>query len=166
MQDPATDAQAGPVPDRRPGTPPSMRDVLLAIRSGALEPPPAARLLNLRIIDVDDGLAVFGLTPRLEHLNGNGTVNGGLVATLADFAVCAAVNDVPITCTVATAGLNITYQRPITLETGEIHATGRLLHRTARTASVEARVTDLDGRLHAHAVGTVVLRNDSPDKTC
>lgn len=165
MHDAATDAQAGPIADRRPGTPPSMRDVLLAIRSGALEPPPAARLLNLHIIDIADGLAVFGLTPRLEHLNGNGTVNGGLIATLADFAVCAAVNDVPITCTVATAGLNITYQRPITIETGEVHATGRLLHRTARTASVEARVTDLNGRLHAHGVGTVVLVNATPDAT-
>lgn len=81
------------------------------------------------------------------------------------FAVCAAVNDVPTTCTVATAGLSITYQRPITIETCEIHASGPMLHRTARTASAEARVTDLNGRLHAHAVGTVVLSNATPDES-
>lgn len=136
---------------------PTMREVLLAIRSGALEPPPAALLVGARIVDIADGGAVFALTPRAEHLNLNQTVHGGLLATLADFALCCAVNDVPATASVATAGLSLTYQRPVTLATGEVVATARVLHRTGRTASVEVRVTDGAGRLHAHAVGTVVV---------
>lgn len=136
---------------------PTLRDVLLAIRSGALDPPPAALLVGLEIIDVGDGTAVFALTPRSEHLNANGTVNGGILATLVDFALSTSVNDVDAATGVATAGLSITYQRPVTVATGEVRATATVLHRTTRTASVEVRVTDGTGLLHAHATGTVVL---------
>ena len=97
------------------GPEPTMRDVLLAIRADQLDPPPAAALLGLRIIDVGPGTAVFALVPRTEHLNADGTVNGGLLAALADYALCGAVNDVPAASGVATAALSITYQRPATL---------------------------------------------------
>lgn len=150
-------------PHRPPGTAGSqpaltMRDVLLAIRAGRLRPPPAAELLGLRIVDVGPGTAVFALLLRTEHLNATGTVNGGLLAALADYALCAAVNDVPAASSVATAGLNITYQRPATLATGELRANGRVLHRTPRTATVEASITDAAGDLHAHALATIVVR--------
>jgi uncharacterized protein (TIGR00369 family) len=138
-------------------TVPTMRDVLLAIRSGSLEPPPAALLVGLRIVEVTHGGAAFGLTPSPDHLNADGTVNGGLLATLVDFALCSAVNDVDATAAVATAGLSITYQRPVTLATGEVVANAHVLHRTGRTASVEVRVTDEQGLLHAQAMGTVVV---------
>jgi uncharacterized protein (TIGR00369 family) len=118
-------------------------DVLLAIGAGTLEPPPAALLVGLRIVEVTSGFASFCLAPRPEHLNADGTVNGGLLATLVDFALCSAVNDVDATAGVVTAGLSITYQRPVTVATGEV--------------SVQVRVTDRRGLLHATALGTVVV---------
>jgi uncharacterized protein (TIGR00369 family) len=135
-----------------------LRDVLEGIRAGRFPPPPAAALLGLEIVEIGDGTAVFALTPAPEHLNATGTVNGGLLATLADFAVCCAVSDVPASAAVSTAGLHVTYQQAVTLQTGRVRATASVLHRTARAATVEARITDARGRLHAHATATVVVR--------
>jgi uncharacterized protein (TIGR00369 family) len=133
-------------------------EVLRAIQAGELTPPPAASLLGVHIVDVGNNTATFGLIPQRQHLNGTGgAVHGGFLATLADFALCSAVNDIPPSVAVATAGLHITYQRPVTLDTGEIRATATVLHRTARTATVEARITDLSDRLHAHATATCVI---------
>lgn len=91
-------------------------------------------------------------------MNYAGTVNGGVIATLLDFAVCSALNDIPVTSAVATANLAVTYQAPVRLAAGEIRAGAVIVHRTARTATVQATVTDLDGALYATALATVVAR--------
>ncbi|SHK98365.1 uncharacterized domain 1-containing protein [Pseudonocardia thermophila] len=135
----------------------TQRDVLLAIRSGALPPPPAGAFLGLRIEEVEPGAAVFGWTPQQQHLNATGTVNGGLLATLADFALCCAVNDVPADAPVVTQNLTMNYLRPITLETGPLHARARVLHQGRRSATTEASIVDDGGRLHVHATATVAL---------
>ncbi|MFF3327880.1 PaaI family thioesterase [Streptomyces sp. NPDC002889] len=137
--------------------PSTVREYLLAIQAGAAEPPTAARLLGISIVEVGDRHAVFALVPRLEHLNGNSAVHGGFLATLADFVLVGAINHIAVTSTVATVALNVTYQRAVTLATGEIRAAGTVLHATERTATVEAKITDLAGQLHAHATATCVI---------
>lgn len=139
------------------GHPETLKDYLLSIQAGTAEPPPAARLLGVHIIEISDGRAVFGLIPNVEHLNGNGAVHGGFIATLADFALGCAVNTVPVTSIVSTAALNISYQQPITLATGEVCATAKVLHMTPRVAAVQARITDLAGDLYAHAMATCIV---------
>jgi uncharacterized protein (TIGR00369 family) len=139
------------------GHPETLKDYLLSIQAGTAEPPPAARLLGVHIIEISDGRAVFGLIPHVGHLNGNGAVHGGFIATLADFALGCAVNTIPVTSIVSTAALNITYQQPITLATGEVRATAKVLHRTPRVAAVQARITDLAGGLYAHAMATCIV---------
>jgi acyl-CoA thioesterase len=137
--------------------PPLVSDVLRAIREGFLQPPPAAHLLGIRVVDVAPGRARLSLMPAASHLNGNGKVHGGLLATLADFAVVCSVNDVPATTNVVTAALNLTYQRPVTLSTGEVLASGELVHLRGRTALVRATLTDLAGELYVHATGTCII---------
>lgn len=135
-----------------------IRDVLLAMQRGELRPPPAALLLGLRIVAVDPGRAVFALPLAEAHMNYAGTVNGGVIATLLDFAICSALNDVPGSSAVATANLAVTYQTPVPLAAAEIRATAMIVHRTAKTATAQATVTDLDGALYATALATVVAR--------
>jgi uncharacterized protein (TIGR00369 family) len=151
----ATDTVAeGP---SRPRTAPLVREYLNAIRAGQAAPPPAARLLGVHIVDVTDGRAVFGLRLRPHHDNGDGRVHGGFIATLVDFAVAAAVNDVQAGAAVATATLNLTYTQPVIAATGEIRATAQVVHRTGRTAIVEAKVTSADETLHALATATCIV---------
>jgi acyl-coenzyme A thioesterase PaaI-like protein len=51
--------------------------------------------------------------------------------------------------------MNVIYIRPVTLSTGEIRATGEVLAMLPRSAMVQSRVTDLEGRLYAVATATV-----------
>lgn len=142
-----------------------MREMLRTIQAGALPPPPSAAALGLRIADVGPDRAVFALVPSPDvHLNASGTVNGGVLATLADYAVCSSVNDLPVSVPVATASLSLTYQVAVTVETGEIWASAKVLHRSERSATVVAEIRDEAGRLYVHAVGTVVIGRRSPEQ--
>jgi len=49
------------------------------------------------------------------------------------------------------------YLRAVTLDTGRITAEGTVISRGSRTALAEARLTDADGRLLAHATSTCLL---------
>jgi uncharacterized protein (TIGR00369 family) len=139
-------------------TQPTLGDILRLIQARELPPPGAAATLSLAIVDIAEGAATFELLPAAAHLNADGTVNGGVIAVLADFALSCAVNDIPATASVATSDLNIHYQRPITVATGSVRATAHVLHRTRRTATVAAQVTDADGGLHAYATATIIIR--------
>jgi uncharacterized protein (TIGR00369 family) len=136
----------------------TMGDVLRLIQAGELPPPGAASTMGLTISDVANDTATFEMIPAAEHLNAGGTVNGGAIAVLADFALGCAVNDIPATASVATVDLNIHYQRPITVDSGAIRAIAHVLHRTRRTATVAARIVDGRDELHAYATATIVIQ--------
>jgi uncharacterized protein (TIGR00369 family) len=92
---------------------------LEAIRDGLAPPPPAATLLDLTLEEVGDGRTVFGFEPAERFLNGMGAVHGGILATVADFAVStAAMTLAPEGSAVVTANLTVGYVRPVTLATG------------------------------------------------
>jgi acyl-coenzyme A thioesterase PaaI-like protein len=60
-----------------------------ALRDGNIAPPPAAKLVGYRIVDVDAGQAVFELKPSEYHYNPFSTVHGGMLSTLLDTTMAA-----------------------------------------------------------------------------
>jgi uncharacterized protein (TIGR00369 family) len=92
---------------------------------------------------------------RDEHLNQAGTLHGGVLATLVDTAMGAAVrsavgeDDVP-----ATSQLTVTYLRPGT--PGDLTVTARLRTRGEHLTVAEADV-EQDGKSLVHAVATFAL---------
>ncbi len=67
-------------------------DYIRAIQSGELPPPPIARLLEMDIIDAEEGRAVFALTPAEWMYNPIGMVHGGIAATILDSCMGCAVH--------------------------------------------------------------------------
>jgi uncharacterized protein (TIGR00369 family) len=53
--------------------------------------------------------------------------------------------------------LNVNYVRKIELETGELIATGTVLHAGRTMLTAEAKVTDAAGKLYAHGTGTFLV---------
>ncbi len=47
--------------------------------------------------------------------------------------------------------------RPVVVGTGRLRAEGRVIHGGSRLATADARLTDLAGKLYAHAVGTCLI---------
>lgn len=134
--------------------------LLRAIRDGDLPPPPISQLLGLRLVEVDDGRAVFECIPGEQHYNPIGVVHGGLAMTLLDSAMTCAVQ------TRAAAGSGYTtveaktnFIRPITATTGAIRAIGTALHVGGRLATAEGRLLDAAGKLYAHATTTCIVLN-------
>jgi len=131
---------------------------LLAIQRGELAPPPAAVLLGMEIEEVQRGRTVFSLTAHELHENPMGTMHGGVIAALVDTAMgCAVATNLPPDRGFTTLELKTNYLRPITQATGRIIAEGWVGHAGSRVALTEARVTDDDGTLYAHATSTCLI---------
>ena len=123
-------------------------------------PGPLAELLGIRPERFEDGAATFGLTIRDDHLNPYGVVHGGVVSSLVDTAMGAAVHTRLVQgerC--ATIEIKINYLAPVTA--GELRAEARLIERTKRIAVLEARVRGEGDQLVAVATGTFYIQQSS-----
>jgi len=56
-----------------------------------------------------------------------------------------------------TVDIRINYLRPLTIETGEVRAEGRVLQGGRRLAYCEAKLTDAAGKLIAHGTGSCLI---------
>jgi uncharacterized protein (TIGR00369 family) len=132
---------------------------LEAIRSGELPVPPIAELIGFEIRDIAAGTVTFALTPGEQHYNPIGMVHGGVAATLLDTVMgCALQTRLAKGVGYSTLDISVRYLRPITVHTGEVLATGTLLHHGRRTATAEGRVVAADtGTLLATSTSTLLV---------
>jgi acyl-CoA thioesterase len=117
-----------------------------------------ARHNGMQITDWGPGWAVAEMAVQPHHLNGAGTLHGGAMYTLADFAFACACNThgdlaVAIACT-------INYHRAV--QTGTVRAYVREVARTRRVGTYAAELTDQDGALVASFTGTAYARPGVP----
>jgi len=133
-------------------------ELLGAMAAGELPPPPIMRTLGIEAWSFEVGRAVFTLVPAEHHYNPLGSVHGGVIATLLDSAAGCAVHSVlPAGTGYTSVDLVTKYLRPVTTRTGRVTAEGSVIARGSRTALAEARLTDEQGRLLAHATSTCLL---------
>ena len=119
---------------------------------------PMASLLNLRLLEVDEGRVVFGAVPSRAHYNGLGVVHGGLAATLLDSALGCAINTMaPPGQIFTTLELTINFTRPLTQQVGPVRCEARVVHMGRRVATAEGRVVDTHGKLYAHGTTTCIV---------
>ena len=85
------------------------------------------------------------------HLNGNGTLHGGVYASLLDNAMGLAVAAL-VGLRTATIGLDVHFLGAV--REGRIICSAEVVHRTRRIATVEAKVRDGDQNLVAMGTGT------------
>jgi uncharacterized protein (TIGR00369 family) len=110
-------------------------------------------LMNIWLVDVDEGVAVFEGTPGEYHYNPIGVVHGGFALTLLDSALgCAVHSALPAGVGYTTTDVQVRFIRSITKDTGVVRAEAKTIHVGRSTALAEARLTDSAGKLLA--VGT------------
>lgn len=126
---------------------------------GEFPPPPMAMLMDIRLIEVAKGRAVFRGTPQEFHYNPLGSVHGGFGATLLDSAMgCAVHSTLAAGDIYTTLEFKINFVRALTHETGEVRGIGKVIHETRTTALAEGRIEDGKGKLYAFATTTCVIR--------
>jgi uncharacterized protein (TIGR00369 family) len=141
----------------------SGRDLLEAALRGGAEPPPYLRLLGMRCTSVGDGMATFEMAATSEHYNPNGVTHGGAISSLADSAMGFAVFS---TCgpgeTFTTAQLQLNFIRAVTVASGVLRSTGRVINRGQQLAIAEADVFDQQNQLVARATSTNIILQRRP----
>ena len=137
----------------------SGREYLEAIGAGALPPPPIAVLLDMEPVELEEGRAVFALTPAEFHYNPIGVVHGGIAATLLDSAMgCAVQTTLPAGTGYTTLEVKVNFARPMTRDTGRVLCEARVVHGGRTVATAEGRVFAEDtGKLLAHGTATCLL---------
>ena len=141
---------------------PSGLEYMRQLLTGEREPSGMARLMNMRLAEVEEGRAVFAVEPDERHYNGLGIAHGGLAATLLDSALGCAINTVmPAGRVFTTLEMKINYVRPMRRETGEVRCEAEVLHAGGRVATAEGRIVDASGKLYAHGTATCMLFRSS-----
>ena len=133
-------------------------DYLRAIRDGRLPDPPIARVLGMRLVKVEEGEAAFELTPAEQHYNPIGVVHGGVAFTMLDSAMgCSVQSMLPPGKGYTTLEIKANLVRAITLKTGLIRASAKIVHMGKQTATAESRLEDAQGKLYAHGTTTCIV---------
>ncbi len=124
------------------------------------------RTLGITGTEAGEGRVLLVGAPNEDHYNPLGSVHGGYIAAMLDSAIALA------TYTVLSPGdgytttdLKITYLRAVVAATGHIRAEGTVIHKGRRMVFGEARLTDRDGRLCAHATASCLVVEQARDRT-
>jgi uncharacterized protein (TIGR00369 family) len=128
------------------------------LASGAFPLNTIAQTLGYDVAEAESGRVVITLVPTGAHLNPAGTVHGGLTATLLDSCMGLAVQSMlERGVSQTTLEFKVSLLRPITPETGEVRAEGKVLSCGRRVGTAEGRVVDRNGRLLAHGTTTCLI---------
>jgi uncharacterized protein (TIGR00369 family) len=120
----------------------------------ALAPLATARA-GARLIATSDDEVRLAATSEPDMCNSRGTVQGGVLAMLAEQAVTAAlVRSNPSLSAAETMSLDITYMRPVVPERPHVEIVARTEHTTRRFASAHAVGRDNSGRVVITASGS------------
>jgi uncharacterized protein (TIGR00369 family) len=126
--------------------------------TGKLPTGPLLKTLGCALVEVTDGFARFELASTEELHSPVYALHGGVLSTLLDAAMGAAVlTTLDGAKGYSTVTLTVHLTRAITARTGKMAVEGWVVHRGSRLVTAEGRLTDEQGRLLAHASATCAV---------
>jgi uncharacterized protein (TIGR00369 family) len=131
---------------------------LQRIIRGEIPGVPIGDTLGFRLVEAEKGRVVLLGNPDKRSYNLIGTVHGGWAAAILDSALAlSTLSTLDAEQGFTTVDIRINYLRPLTIETGEVRAEGRVLQGGRKLAYCEAKLTDRAGKLICHGTGSCVL---------
>lgn len=119
---------------------------------------PIGDTLGFRMVEAEPGRVALAGNPDERSFNVMGSVHGGWPAAILDTALAlSTLSTLDAHHGFTTIDIKINYLRPITRETGEVRAEGRVLHGGKRIALCEATLKDSAGKLLCHGTGTCLI---------
>jgi uncharacterized protein (TIGR00369 family) len=140
-------------------------DQVRGMRDGKFGLAPMQALMNMRLIEAEDGLVVFSAVPEDKHYNPRGTVHGAFTAAVLDSAMGLAVlTKLPVGVSQTTLEFKLNFVRPMSARTGEVRGEGRVVHCGRATATAEGRLIGPDGKIIAHGNTTCLIFRPEGDR--
>lgn len=138
-------------------------DQVRGMRDGTFGIAPMQALMNMRLIEAQEGLVVFTAIPEQKHYNPQGTVHGAFATAILDSAMgLAVVTKLPAGVGQTTVEFKLSFIRPMSVQTGEVRGEGRVIHCGRSIATAEGRLLARDGRLIAHGTTTCMIFQSPP----
>ena len=109
-----------------------------------------SRHIGAKVEEVEPGRSIISIAVKDIHLNGAGTLHGGVYASLIDTSMGLSVLAL-VGVRTATIQMNVHFLGAV--GGGRITCESEVVHRTRRTATAEARVRDAEGNLVAMGTG-------------
>jgi uncharacterized protein (TIGR00369 family) len=120
--------------------------------------PPMNQRMNIDLVEVTRGTAIFEGEPDGSVFNPLGSVHGGYAATLLDSACGVAVHSqMRPGQGYTTLELKIAYHRGLSEKSGRVRAEGRIVSIGRRVAFAEATLHDSQNKLCATATSTLLI---------
>lgn len=133
-------------------------EYLQRILAGEIPGVPIGDTLGFRLAEAEKGRVVLVGRPDRRSYNLIGSVHGGWAASILDTALAlSTLSTLDETQGFTTVDIRVNYLRPLTAETGEVRAEGRVLQGGRRLAYGEARLVDITGKLLCHATGSCLI---------
>lgn len=133
-------------------------ELLQAMSTGELPPPPILQLIGYDSFEAEEGRVVLRVPAAEFHYNPLGTVHGGVIATMLDTATgCTVHSTLPAGVGYTSMDLSTRFLKPVTVASGLLTCEGAIISRGRRAATAEARLTDERGTLLAHATSACLL---------
>ena len=125
---------------------------------GHFPPPPIGEIIQMRVVDVENGSVTFTCTPDESMYNPLGTVHGGAVCTLLDTVTgCAIHTTLPEGVGYTSVEIKVNYLKAVTAASGPLTAVGTVVKAGSRIGFTEGTVTDASGNLVATATSTLLI---------
>ena len=133
-------------------------EFMRAMARGTIPPAPIARLLGMSVTRADVGLVVFECTPDESVYNPIGMVHGGLMCAMADSAAgCAVHTTLGAGVGYSSIDITVNFLRPVTLASGTLVTTGRVVKPGRRVATAAVEIVDGAGKLVATASSSCLI---------
>ena len=133
-------------------------EYLQRIARGEIPGVPIGDTLGFRLVEVEKGRVALLGNPDQRSYNLIGSVHGGWAATILDSALAlSTLSTLEADQAFTTVDIRINYLRPLTVETGEVRAEGRVIQGGRRLAYCEAKLTDRAGKVICHGTGSCLI---------
>jgi uncharacterized protein (TIGR00369 family) len=117
-----------------------------------------AETLPFDMAPPEKGMIRLLATPEPRFCNLTNTVHGGWIMTMLDTAMAlAAQTTLSAGETCPSHETSVKFVRPISMDSGVMHVIGYVFSRGRTLITLEGRIEDSHGRLHAHGTSTCVI---------
>jgi uncharacterized protein (TIGR00369 family) len=137
--------------------------LVAGLADGSIRPPSMAETLPFTLLPPEEGKVGLRANPEPRFCNLTNTVHGGWIMTMLDTVMAlAAQTTLSPGETCPSHETSAKFVRPIFVDSGVMHVTGHVLSRGRTVITLEGRIEDAEGRLHAHGTSTCLIVRKAP----
>jgi uncharacterized protein (TIGR00369 family) len=138
-------------------------ELVAGLADGSIRRPSMAETLPFTLLAPEEGKVELMATPELRFCNLTNPVHGGWIMTMLDTAMSLAAQTTLSPGEICPSHeTTAKFVRPVFADSGEMRVVGRVVSRSRTVITLEGRIEDSQGKLHAHGTSTCLIVRKQP----